>query len=292
MKIHDIVDFLRSDMRLLVKMTSKGDDRPFAIYDGEVQDMPYWVAALHFRAGECIEADGNALVIDISPPARKPGPKPANTNQAALDALSEEEVLLHLAGLLYHYDVGTIHDERFDEDEWKKVFSPMIDYVEKRAGSIAFDERMRAWFKARSGAFQNGNDHGTTSKTETVGEDAKIAFDERVNALVEALEAIEQSGTGTLDGSVVLTTEARLAREELGKLSKRLSLSMDANPGAQLNLAAKEAAKCGCPYDADKPAALEFCMDNCDGDDERPEKCWREYWRRQAGGSGGDGQEI
>ena len=38
---------------------------------------------------------------------------------------------------------------------------------------------------------------------------------ERVNALVVALEAIEQSGTGTLDGVVVLTQEAKLARQAL-----------------------------------------------------------------------------
>ena len=38
---------------------------------------------------------------------------------------------------------------------------------------------------------------------------------ERVNALVKALERIEQSGTGTLDGVVVLTQEAKLARQAL-----------------------------------------------------------------------------
>ena len=38
---------------------------------------------------------------------------------------------------------------------------------------------------------------------------------ERVNGLVKALERIEQSGTGTLDGVVVLTQEAKLARQAL-----------------------------------------------------------------------------
>ena len=38
---------------------------------------------------------------------------------------------------------------------------------------------------------------------------------ERVNALAEALETIERTGTGTLDGVVVLTQEAKLARQAL-----------------------------------------------------------------------------
>ena len=38
---------------------------------------------------------------------------------------------------------------------------------------------------------------------------------ERVNALVGVLKRIEKSGTGTLDGVVVLTQEAKLARQAL-----------------------------------------------------------------------------
>ncbi|MEA4835348.1 MAG: hypothetical protein VB133_09450 [Anaeromusa sp.] len=40
---------------------------------------------------------------------------------------------------------------------------------------------------------------------------------ESVNALVGALKRIEQSGTGTLDGVVVLTQEAKLARQALAE---------------------------------------------------------------------------
>ena len=40
---------------------------------------------------------------------------------------------------------------------------------------------------------------------------------ERVNGLVEALEDIEQSGTGILDGVVVLKQEAKLARQALAQ---------------------------------------------------------------------------
>ena len=38
---------------------------------------------------------------------------------------------------------------------------------------------------------------------------------ERVNALVGALETIKRTGTGTLDGVMVLTQEAKLARQAL-----------------------------------------------------------------------------
>jgi hypothetical protein len=62
--------------------------------------------------------------------------------------LSEEETLLGLAGYLYHYDVGTIHDESFSDKEWADVFDSMIKYVEKRIGTISFNEKMRDWFKS------------------------------------------------------------------------------------------------------------------------------------------------
>ena len=40
---------------------------------------------------------------------------------------------------------------------------------------------------------------------------------ERVNALVGALETIKRTGTGTLDGVMVLTQEAKLARKALSE---------------------------------------------------------------------------
>ena len=47
----------------------------------------------------------------------------------------------------------------------------------------------------------------------------------------------------------------------------------------QLHMAAKEAARCCCPYDTDKPAALKFCNESCETDEEKPELCWLEYWQ-------------
>ena len=50
----------------------------------------------------------------------------------------------------------------------------------------------------------------------------------------------------------------------------------------QLALAAKEAAKGCCPYDADKAFAL-ICNEYCSDDDTCSERCWLEYWRQQSG---------
>jgi hypothetical protein len=147
LKIRDIIDYLRSDMTVIVRnyIASLSTD----VYSGEVQNMPYWVAEESFTAAECIEAEKNTLVIEISPPAGGKA-KDSKTNQDWLDTLSEEEVLLYLAGLLYHYDVGTIHNESYCESEWEAVFSPMIDYVEKRLGSISYCKKISDWFKAKS----------------------------------------------------------------------------------------------------------------------------------------------
>lgn len=47
----------------------------------------------------------------------------------------------------------------------------------------------------------------------------------------------------------------------------------------QLRMAAKEAAKGCCPYDANKAFAL-ICKEDCSDDDTRSERCWLEYWRQ------------
>lgn len=46
-----------------------------------------------------------------------------------------------------------------------------------------------------------------------------------------------------------------------------------------LKFAAREAAKGCCPYDvAGADAVKEFCNDNCEVDDDKPPRCWIEYW--------------
>ena len=167
MKIRDILCPLYSGTRLIVQQWCKNEDKPFSIYDGEAEMLPYWIADMDISS-DCMDAEGDAVVIDATPDKKR---KQVNNKQSALDALSEEEVLVGLAGFLYHYDVGTIHDEQYDDDEWKKVFLPVIEYVEKRVGEMLFSERMSKFYQEKeSGTFQNGNNHGTTSKTETVGE--------------------------------------------------------------------------------------------------------------------------
>lgn len=134
-------------MNLIVRDYCKGRSESFVVYEGEVQNLPYWVAEKEFTAEECIEAEDNSLVIDISKPARSIKNNDIETNQKWLDTLSEEDTLLGLAGYLYHYDSGTVHDELFNDAEWMNVFNPMIDYVEKRIGGMAFDGKIHDWFR-------------------------------------------------------------------------------------------------------------------------------------------------
>ena len=54
------------------------------------------------------------------------------------------------------------------------------------------------------------------------------------------------------------------------------------NKEQQLRMAAKEAAKGCCPYDANKAFAL-ICKEDCSDDDTRSERCWLEYWRCKSG---------
>ena len=148
MKIRDILCPLYSGTRLIVQQWCKSEDKPFSIYDGEAEMLPYWIADMEITC-DCMGADGDAVVIDATPDKKR---KQVNNNQSALDALSEEEVLVGLAGFLYHYDVGTIHEEQFSEDEWQKVFGPMMEYVEKRVGEMLFSERMSKFYKEEAGA--------------------------------------------------------------------------------------------------------------------------------------------
>lgn len=153
MKIRDILYFLDSGTRLIVNRRLICEEKSVSIYDDEAGMLPYWIADMNISP-ECMEAEGDAIVIHATPLTK--GERNNKNNQAAINALSEENVLLFLAGFLCHYDAGIIHDERFCSDEWERVFSPMIDYVEKRIGGMAFDEKMAAWYRAnsfRSGSF-------------------------------------------------------------------------------------------------------------------------------------------
>ncbi len=159
MKIREFLEMPYCDEQLIVKQYEPSGESSVAIYSGAVEDTPYWIAEMEFGARGCIGVEGGALVIDVSPPATKRAEKP---NQDILDTLSEQEVLIWLAALLYHYNAGTIHDEQFSEDEWQQLFGPMIEYVEKRTGEMLFTEKMGEWYRKnsfRSGAFQNGNNH-------------------------------------------------------------------------------------------------------------------------------------
>lgn len=49
----------------------------------------------------------------------------------------------------------------------------------------------------------------------------------------------------------------------------------------QLEMAAEEAAKGCCPYDANKAFAL-ICKEDCSDDNDCSERCWLEYWRQEA----------
>ncbi len=147
MRIRDLIEYLRSDMEISVRQQVNKSENMVEIYRGQVENMPYWVVEKSFRASECIEIEDEVFVIDISPPA---GGFRKDDSQSCLEGFDEEEVLLFLAGFLYHYDVGIVHDEQYDDDEWRTVFSPMIDYVEKRIGTMAFTDKMHDWFRSKS----------------------------------------------------------------------------------------------------------------------------------------------
>lgn len=67
---------------------------------------------------------------------------------------------------------------------------------------------------------------------------------------------------------------------ELLQKVKRLEL--------MLKLGAAEAAKGCCPYDvAGADAVKDFCNEMCEVDDEKPARCWIEYWGKLAEAKGG-----
>ena len=76
MRIRDIIYYLSSDMRLIVKSHIRSTDETIDIYDGKVQDLPYWIAEKSFTASECIEVENNAIVIDISKPVKNENIEP------------------------------------------------------------------------------------------------------------------------------------------------------------------------------------------------------------------------
>lgn len=134
MKIRDIIDNIVHNTNLVIKLDS------IVIYEGDAEDLPYWIAEKEFTAHQCIEVENNSLVIDTSKPIRN-----NNDNKKWID-ITEEDTILNIAGFLYKYDVCE-HDEQFDEKEWSNVFDPMIEYLEKRFGSILFSEKMKDWYR-------------------------------------------------------------------------------------------------------------------------------------------------
>lgn len=146
MRIRDIIYYLRSDINLIIRECDK-DGKTIDIYNGQVQNLPYWIAELEFVAEKCIEAETDSIVIGVGKPVRGITNNDIETNQKWLNTLNEEDTLLGLAGYLYHYDVGVTHNDPYDQSEWDDVFEPMIDYIEERINSMSFDEKMQDWYR-------------------------------------------------------------------------------------------------------------------------------------------------
>ncbi|OLN21887.1 hypothetical protein BTO30_12370 [Domibacillus antri] len=72
-------------------------------------------------------------------------------NREWLDSLNEEDTLLHLIGLIYHYDVGTIRDEEenFDESHWGKQRDDMLTFCEERLGKLLRWKKLKEWYGRR-----------------------------------------------------------------------------------------------------------------------------------------------
>ena len=74
-------------------------------------------------------------------------------NREWLNSLNELDMLLLMSGLTYAYD-NRFHDFKdeapADEEEWKEVMLPYIDFLEKRLGAIAGRKLYKKWEESSS----------------------------------------------------------------------------------------------------------------------------------------------
>ena len=71
------------------------------------------------------------------------------TNESWVDSLQEEETLLTLMAMIYHYDVAVVYHEpeNFDEEDWWKNRDDMLTFCEHRLREIYISKALRDWYK-------------------------------------------------------------------------------------------------------------------------------------------------
>lgn len=71
------------------------------------------------------------------------------TNENWIDSLREEETLLTLMAMIYHYDVGVVYyeSENFDNQDWQKNRDNMLTFCEHRLKEIYTGKALREWYK-------------------------------------------------------------------------------------------------------------------------------------------------
>lgn len=71
------------------------------------------------------------------------------TNGYWVGSLPEEETLLTLIALIYHYDVGVVYyeSENFDNEDWRKNRDDMLTFCEHRLKEIYTGQALREWYK-------------------------------------------------------------------------------------------------------------------------------------------------
>lgn len=144
MKLEDLLKKLTHDTQILIKSQNVNTSDTLEIYDGLVEDVPYTLADEPIEFEECIEIENGRLVVITGIPKRR---KIARNNQEWLDTLNEEDTLLHLMGVIYNYDVGTIREEgKFDESYWSKQRDDMLTFCEERLGNLLADKKLREWY--------------------------------------------------------------------------------------------------------------------------------------------------
>lgn len=70
MKIRDLIYHLAEDMEIVIQYGEESK-----VFQGETQDVPYWIADEDIKASACIEIVEGMLVMDVSSPANWPRKK-------------------------------------------------------------------------------------------------------------------------------------------------------------------------------------------------------------------------
>lgn len=151
MILEDLLPKLESTTQIKLLGINAHSGESFCFYKGPADLTPYIWIDEKIEFDECISVEDGVLVITVDEPKLKRIDNTGNTVAEWMDKMDEEEVLKWAICFLYHYDVGTIRDEpaNFSEDEWSRLFSPMIDFLNNRLGAIQSDAAIRGLYKSK-----------------------------------------------------------------------------------------------------------------------------------------------